>query len=44
MEVINVAKKGIFLKEEVGFKVESNVKKSQVNTKKPAKAISTKKK
>lgn len=39
-----MAKKGIFLKEEVGFKPQSNIKKSQVNTKKPAKAITMKKK
>ena len=43
-----MAKKGIFLREEVGFKASShnsnNVKKSQVNTKKPAKAITMKKK
>lgn len=40
-----MAKKGIFLKEEVGFKPAANtVKKSQVNTKKPAKAITMKKK
>lgn len=40
-----MAKKGIFLKEEVGFKADTNnIKKSQVNTKKPMKAIATKKK
>lgn len=39
-----MAKKGIFLKEEVGFKPQNNVKKSQVNSKQPAKAVTMKKK
>lgn len=40
-----MAKKGIFLKEEVGFKpAANNAKKSQVVNKKPAKAITMKKK
>lgn len=39
-----MAKKGIFLREEVGFKPENNVKKSQVNTKKPSKTTNTRKK
>ena len=39
-----MAKKGIFLREEVGFKPANNTKKSQVITKKHAKTVNTKRK
>ena len=39
-----MAKKGIFLREEVGFKPANNTKKSQVITKEPAKKAHTKRK
>ena len=39
-----MAKKGIFLREEVGFKPANNTKKSQVITKKPAKTANTRRK
>ena len=39
-----MAKKGIFLREEVGFKPANNTKKSQVITKKTEKNANTKRK
>ena len=39
-----MAKKGIFLREEVGFKPANNTKKSQNINKKPAKTANTKRK